>query len=1014
MNIHAKTISGILLSGISCSNAIAEVVLDGSTGSSGDVNAINQRYEITSDLGRQEGGNLYHSFQNFNVETDHTANFSGPASVNNIISRVTGGEASHIDGTISSSITGANLYLLNPSGLLFGANASIDVSGAFHVSTADYLRMGEDDYFYTNLAQDSSFVAASPTAFGFTSNNVASITIEGTYLDNNGGAISLIGGDMSITDSDDGTYPAEIVSDDGLIQIASVASQGEVVASDSDLIVDDFSELGEININKGSRLDTSGASGGRVVIRGGTLIMDQASITSSAKKGEISNYSDNINIETASSISINHGSTIKSEVGLFGTADTKGIKIKSDDILLSNESSVESNVRILGTGNSGNIELKADSVTLSDSSTISAKTQGRGNSGGIYIITEENVTIGSGSTITSDVTATGSGNSGEISISAKNLRIIDHSYVKSRTGGQGSNGDIKLNANDIIFKNGGFVTSTSVTDADAGNIKINSDNILIKGPALSESPFFIDTTGIYILKSGLDSNGGNLLVNNNNELIMDNRSMIVSFSSGAYSGGNIKINSNEIHLLNGSRIGSNATGGGNGGNIEINANDIQLSGVHNQHRISETGNPIFDHSQIFSIGSINLNEEGDTGDLNITADKLTITDGALINSVSYFKNEVGNVNIKANDISVSGVNLQTKNRLLSFGISLDEALKSSSSNISTEILKNFPFIEPPANGSTNKFSIVADNITLHSNGYINTGTEGIAHSSDLYITAKSIDMKSGSYIASSAQSGRGNAGNIFIKASKIKLDGTDSDVNKTGIYSSTNQEGGHSGSINISSKKLNLFNNAVITSESSSISSENAGDIVINSENYIELNKSSISAKAFEHTTSNAGNIDIKTNLLVLTKGEISTTATSGNGGDINIEANNFAITDDSIIDATSETSINGIITINSKHYIANSIIPFKTDFDDLKFKLYEDCAFKNDDSSKFTTTEAFNSITFSTVLSSNSGYSKLLDNRKADIHSGSNYELIQQKDFNHKNSYYMIESSSRCLLAFY
>jgi filamentous hemagglutinin family protein len=89
--------------------------------------------------GTIRGSNQFHSFDRFSIGTNDTASFTGPDGVTNILSRVTGGQLSNIDGTIQSQIPGANLYLLNPSGVLFGPNARLDVKGSFHVSTADVL-----------------------------------------------------------------------------------------------------------------------------------------------------------------------------------------------------------------------------------------------------------------------------------------------------------------------------------------------------------------------------------------------------------------------------------------------------------------------------------------------------------------------------------------------------------------------------------------------------------------------------------------------------------------------------------------------------------------------------------------------------------------------------------------------------------------------------------------------------------------------------------------------------------
>ena len=122
-----------------------EVTLDGTLGQR--ANLLGPNYLIGADLGRQHGGNLFHSFQNFNLSRFESATFSGPNSVSNIISRVTGGNPSNIDGLISSVIPNADMYFLNPYGFMFGPNARLDVQGSFHISTADYLRLGDGGRF---------------------------------------------------------------------------------------------------------------------------------------------------------------------------------------------------------------------------------------------------------------------------------------------------------------------------------------------------------------------------------------------------------------------------------------------------------------------------------------------------------------------------------------------------------------------------------------------------------------------------------------------------------------------------------------------------------------------------------------------------------------------------------------------------------------------------------------------------------------------------------------------------
>jgi filamentous hemagglutinin family protein len=141
INIHQFSRCGLLLLVCTCllsSLAQGEVTLDGSVGPAGALTGPD--YQITENLGKRPGSNLFHSFGRFNLNASESATFSGSTGIKNVISRVTGGQTSNIDGTLRVSIPNANLYLLNPAGVIFGQNAKLDVPGSFHVSTADYLK----------------------------------------------------------------------------------------------------------------------------------------------------------------------------------------------------------------------------------------------------------------------------------------------------------------------------------------------------------------------------------------------------------------------------------------------------------------------------------------------------------------------------------------------------------------------------------------------------------------------------------------------------------------------------------------------------------------------------------------------------------------------------------------------------------------------------------------------------------------------------------------------------------
>ncbi len=105
------------------------ITLDGTLGTSGTLTGPN--YEIPQSVGQTVGNNLFHSFGKFNLNSNEAAIFQSADNIRNILSRVTGGSPSSIDGLIRTLGSDVNFFLINPSGIIFGENARLDVSGSF-------------------------------------------------------------------------------------------------------------------------------------------------------------------------------------------------------------------------------------------------------------------------------------------------------------------------------------------------------------------------------------------------------------------------------------------------------------------------------------------------------------------------------------------------------------------------------------------------------------------------------------------------------------------------------------------------------------------------------------------------------------------------------------------------------------------------------------------------------------------------------------------------------------------
>ena len=158
-----------------------------------------QQFDITG--GTQAGANLFHSFQQFGLSQGQIANFLSQPNIQNILGRVVGGDPSVINGLIQLTGGNSNLYIMNPAGVIFGANASLNVPASFTATTANGIQVGNSWFGMNTIASDLKNLTGTPNAFAFTSpsttiqNQTSGVIVnQGNLNVSEGKSITLVGG----------------------------------------------------------------------------------------------------------------------------------------------------------------------------------------------------------------------------------------------------------------------------------------------------------------------------------------------------------------------------------------------------------------------------------------------------------------------------------------------------------------------------------------------------------------------------------------------------------------------------------------------------------------------------------------------------------------------------------------------------------------------------------------------------------------------------------------------------
>lgn len=823
--------------------------------------------------------NLFHSFGDLSVGQGNTAAFqnlqadgvtpvvTNASVVNNIIGRVTGGNPSNLFGTLDSrgGFPNASLFLINPAGIVFGPGASLNVGGAVHFSTADYLRLGTgNEFFYADLAKNSTLSSAPVTAFGFLgANPVGTQAIEVSNSANltmaTGQSIALIGRD---TVNGDQPVPGirmdqgRVTSPGGQISLVSVgtpldpAAGGEVSAIDfSPAPVSSrhgFASLGSILMSNNAFLSVSNPSGpaaGQIVIRGGQLTMEQGSRLL-ARTTDANTVQGGIDINVTGAMTLSGRSSVDAQV--VGDAAIPGgdIVIRAGSLTMTEGSQVTA-INSSGNPNAvgGNIDITADAVTLSGA------IDGGGN------------TVQSG--LFSGTTRIAPGAGGRIRVTSQQLSVLD----------------------------GAAIDTSTLSDAHAGDIAITATSMLVSGVNR--------TNGITTPSSTISSRA-------TWDRQADNPNQEQQHTGN---GGNIRIQTTSLDIRDGGQLNASTETAGNAGTIDVIADTITITGGQGNIRSSIT-------TDTKSSGS----PAGAGGPVTLTASTLNLQDGSIIELSSHSDAAAGNLDVKAGITTLSG---GSSIQSLSQGVFATAGPAGTLSVTTNSLSMSDSTLSTRTVGPGNGGSIVihAGNVTLLDatakidssttyNGFGQGGTGGNV----ILSASNSLAIQGGTITTSS--SGNGNAGTVQVSAGQLLLSGG-------GEISSSTTSGGNGGTVSVGgigpTGSVQLSDGSI---KAATTGSGNAGNILVTGST-VTVSGTASSIDSSTTGAGNAGNVQVQAGQVNLQSGgtisSASVTPATGNAGPITISATDQFQSTGGKVTTTADNGRGGDITIQSNEILLNS-----------------------------------------------------------------------------------------------
>ncbi|NJO10051.1 MAG: filamentous hemagglutinin N-terminal domain-containing protein [Leptolyngbyaceae cyanobacterium SL_1_1] len=931
IKIHLRSLSVLCLSAalaaIAGKTAIAQIIPDTTLGSEASVTSDVTVQGAAAELiegGATRGVSLFHSFAEFNVAELQRVYFANPAGIENILSRITGSNPSNILGTLGVDGS-ANLFLLNPNGIVFGPNAQLDIAGSFLASTAEAFNFNGQLFsaadptvpvlLTVSLTPGLQYSAVQRSEIRSEANLAVGhdLGLAATNLDLSGQLSA--GGDLTLQAQD-------------TVQIRDSAASPFVAAAGRELRVQGNAG---VDIFALAHADSGLFAGSELILRsaapvigdayfwsGGSFRVEQLDgsfnsllspndpvITAGGNVAFTSYTGGSLRVLAGGSVDIGSVTLAGSDPGFpdqavplsrplpdgTSTVLVNGsvrpvVDIRAGTLATSGPLSCAgcppfpANLTAPGTALSADIAI--DSITISEpNGLVLLSNQFQPNTTLTGDIQVQSVRVDDRASSLFGFFGRFTGNGGDVFIDSRgDITLPGGGFFRpagliqtSSTSGRA--GDVGLiAAGQVALGNGARIEARTGGSNRAGNISVLADSLeLLAGAQLDVNT---EATG----------NAGDITIQTQNQVFLsgtETRIQSVVDEDATADAGNINIQAGSLTVERGAEIHSLIAGNGNGGDIDLDIQDaviIDGGGRGNENSAIST--------------SLTSTGQGNGGSINLRSSALSLTNGGMLIAAALVSSargaaqgNTGNINI---DVS-GAVVIEGRAPTARFGFSQSFPVFSQVSVLSSSAggVGGIDSAGDAGNINIQAGSLrVSDGASLETTSYSSLGSAG-----NLSIAVDSnIEVSNNAVVAAVVERGRGSAGAIDIQARNLAV--TDSSRVLTSSAGS-----GDAGRLAISvSENINLANSSRIAADT--LGNGQGGEMLVLADKLTVSDRSELGNIAAG--TGNGGDVSVNVRDTLLVEGASGVTSlTLGEGaaGDLTLEARRLIIQDDSIVNSS-------------------------------------------------------------------------------------------------------------------